>query len=297
MACEHPLLAVNLGRFQGKYKIKILPKRLDQNILKLEEQYGSDSLMLLPCGCCPSCKADHQKQWAVRCSLESQYHKDNCMVTLTYDDEHLPKKLIKLHLRWFIKKCRNKGIHFSYFGCGEYGSDPNKGHRPHYHLIMFGYWPHDAKFEFTSKSGYPVYSSKFLAGLWSNGIISVSEVTPGTAAYVAGYVDKKMGQDEFLVCSKRPAIGERYFREHLFDIYNYDNLVGAFGVAKVPRYCDKIADYMFYDLDDIKAKRKQGSSFNLINTMLEHGYIHKEDVFGLRHRIMKDKLIRKRRGL
>lgn len=296
MSCEHPLLAVNLGRFDGKYKLKILPKRVDHNLLSLEEKYGHDNLMLLPCGCCPSCKASHQRQWAVRCTLESKYWRDNCMITLTYAPERRPKKLIKRDLQIFIKNMRNSGVKFRYFACGEYGSDPTKEHAPHFHIIMFGYWPSDAKFEYNSKSGFPLYSSKFVEGRWKNGIVTISEMAPGTAMYVAGYVDKKLGLDEFVLMSTRPGIGERYFREHLFDIYHYDNIVGAFGVASVPRYCDKIADYMWYDLDDIKVRRKKGSNFGLIQTMLDHGFTNKEDVFGYRHQLMKDRLMKRRRG-
>ena len=121
MACERPLLAVNLGKFDGKYKLKLIPHRVDLNILSLEEKYGHDNLLLLPCGSCPSCLVAHKKEWAVRCSLEASYHRDNCMITLTYTDERRPKKLIKRDLQDFIKRMRNKGHKFSYFACGEYG--------------------------------------------------------------------------------------------------------------------------------------------------------------------------------
>lgn len=292
MSCEHPLIALNLGKFDGKYKIKILPKRLDQNLLKLEERYGHDNIMLLPCGSCPSCKLAHKKQWSVRCALEAQYHKDNCMITLTYDDERRPKKLIKRDLQDFIKNMRNRGIKFRYYACGEYGS---VSHHCHFHIIMFGYWPEDAKFEFNSMSGYPVYKSDFVRSVWKNGLITVSEMSPATAAYVAGYVDKKMNDDEFVLMSKRPGIGERYFRENLFDIYKYDNIVGAFGVAKVPRYCDKIADMMFYDLDDIKEKRVEASDSALIQSMMDYGFINKEDVFDFNGNQVRQRMARSKR--
>ena len=292
MSCEHPLLAANLGKFDGKYKIKIIPKRYDQDIKSLEEYYGHDNLLLLPCGCCAGCKISHQREWAVRCTLEAGYYKDNCMVTLTYSDDRRPKKLIKRDLQWFIKKMRNRGIKFRYFACGEYGS---KNHNCHFHIIMFGYWPEDAKYEFCSGTGHPVYSSKFISGVWNNGFVSVSEMGPGTAAYVAGYVDKKIGQDEFVLMSKRPGIGERYFREHLFDMFAYDNLVGSFGISKIPRYGEKIADQMWYDIEDLKAKRKKTSNLNLIQTMLEHSMSHKEEVLDFNGRIARDKLAKRKR--
>lgn len=248
--CEHPLLALNLGKVDGKYKIKLISThRLDFNILSLEEKYGKDSLMMLPCGKCAACKVNHQKEFAVRCSLEATYYKENCMVTLTYREGQCPRKLIKRDLQKFIKDCRNAGLKFRYYGCGEYGTE---GGRPHYHLIMFGYWPSDAIVDHTSKSGYPVYTSRFLTNIWRRGIVSISEMAPSTAAYVAGYVGKKLGLGEFTLMSTRPGIGARYLQEHLFDIYQYDNLVGSFGVSKVPRYFDKLADQMFYDLMILK---------------------------------------------
>lgn len=294
MSCEHPLLAVNLGKFDGKYKIKILPRRIDMNLNKLEEQYGADNLLLLPCGSCPSCREAHKREWMVRCDLESKYHRDNCMVTLTYEERLRPKKLIKRDLQKFIKDLRNDGLKFRYFGCGEYGELHGNCH---FHIILFGIWPQDAKFQFTSKSGFPVYKSDYLTKVWHKGIVTVSEMAPGTAAYVAGYVDKKLGKDEFILMSKRPGIGERYFREHLFDIYAYDNLVGSFGVAKVPRYCDKIADYSWYDIEDLKAKRKEESNLSMIQVMMDHGLDVKEKVFNHRAAMMKDKLMKRRRYL
>lgn len=273
MSCEHPLLAVNLGKTEeGTYKIKILPRRVDQNLLQLEEKY-QDDLLLLPCGCCAACKEAHKRQWSVRCSLEAMYYKDNCMVTLTYREDRRPRKLIKRDLQQFIKDLRNRGLKFRYFACGEYG----KGANPHFHIILFGYWPDDAIYYSPGKSGYPMYGSKFLESIWKNGFITVSEMSPGTAAYVAGYVDKKLGQDEFVLMSKRPGIGERYLKEHLFDIFAYDNIVGAFGIARVPRYAEKLAEKELYDLEDLKAKRKKASNYGLIESMLNHSFRYKEE--------------------
>lgn len=294
MACEHPLLAVRLpvkNEETGKDKVKIIG-RFDNNIAKVESRYGLNNCLLLPCGSCPSCKVSHQRDWAVRCSLESGFYKDNCMITLTYEDRLRPRKLVKRDLQDFIKKMRNRGISFRYFACGEYGS--KSGHA-HYHIIMFGYWPKDAKFDFTSKSGYPVYSSKFVSDVWHKGITTVSEMSPGTAAYVAGYVDKKRGQDEFILCSTRPGIGARYFEENLVDIYRYDNLVGQFGIAKLPRYCDKIAERSCLVIDDVLERRRKAANSNIIDLMQDHSLSHKDEAVGYKAKQMHDKLVRKER--
>lgn len=296
MSCEKPLLAINLGidGSTGKNRVKILPKRADQNILSLEERYGHENLLLLPCGSCPSCKAAHKKEWAVRCALEAEDHRDNCMVTLTYEERLRPKKLIKRDLQKFIKDLRNRGFKFRYFGAGEYGTKFPNFH-PHFHIILFGFWPSDAKYEHQSSSGYPVYRSQLVEDVWHKGICTISEFAPGTAYYVAGYVDKKLGKDEFNLMSKRPGIGENYFREHLLEIYQYDNIVGPWKAAKVPRYCDKIADSMFFDLSEVKEKRIKGSDDSVIKVMMDHGMLHKEEVFLYKGKLMKDKLDRSKR--
>lgn len=45
----------------------------------------------IPCGLCTECRLQYAKEWATRCMKEAKYHKDNIMITLTYEDEHLPK--------------------------------------------------------------------------------------------------------------------------------------------------------------------------------------------------------------
>lgn len=293
MSCEKPLLAVNLGKKEnGKMLLKIIPSRADYNIANLERKYGHDNLLMLPCGKCAGCRASHQKQWALRCSLEAALYTKNCMVTLTYDQEQCPKKLVKRDFQKFIKDLRNDGYIFRYFGCGEYGSQNG---RPHYHIILFNFWPNDAIHEMKSDSGFPLYKSKYLEEVWSRGLVRVSEVSPGTAAYVAGYVDKKIGQGEFVLMSKRPGIGQKYFEENLVDIYKYDCLVGAFGVQKVPRYCDKIAESLNYDIVDIKEDRKKKANENLIETINAHNMQRKEDALAFKGQIMRDKLKKKRR--
>lgn len=292
MACENPLLAVLIPgeNENGKKKIKILGRE-DWNIAKAESRYGAENVLLLPCGSCPSCKAAHQKEWAVRCALESSFYRENCMITLTYEERLRPRKLVKRDLQDFIKKMRNKGIKFRYFGCGEYTS---AGY-PHYHLIMFGYWPEDAVFDYNSKRGFPVYRSSVISDVWHKGIISVSEMSSGTAAYVAGYVDKKLGQGEFVLMSKRPGIGERYFSENLLEIYKYDNIVGEFGIAKVPRYCDKVAEKHFLFIDDNKEKRKKMANSNIVDLMNHHSIQYKDQAVSYRGKQMHDKLMKKER--
>lgn len=154
----------------------------------------------LACGRCLSCRVNRKQMWKGRIILESMAHKHSAFVTLTYAPEHLPQggSLSKLHWREFTK-----GIGYRYFGCGEYG---DQGHRPHYHLVLFGLDAWDGP------------SRDFLARRWPYGFMHASPLTPERAGYVAGYVVKKLTKEddprlsegqipEFALMSRRPAVG------------------------------------------------------------------------------------------
>lgn len=62
---------------------------------------------------------------------------DNCFLTLTYRDEHVPvnKSLDYDALPDFMRSLRKRfGSGIRSYGCGEYGSFYD---RPHYHLLLF----------------------------------------------------------------------------------------------------------------------------------------------------------------
>lgn len=116
---------------------------------------------------------------------------ENCFVTLTYDNEHIPSDggLRRDDLTKFLKRLRkNGGRRFRYYGCGEYG---DKSDRPHYHLLLFGYDFADKRHLFQSSPGNVVYESEFLADTWGKGLCSTGSLTFESAAYTARYVMKK----------------------------------------------------------------------------------------------------------
>lgn len=284
MSCNHPHLAVRLGvRENGKSIIKILPKShfLD-NLASIENKYGKDNILLLPCGHCTGCKLDYRKSWAVRCCCESFYHKSSVFVTLTYDDKNCPKKLRKSDLQSFIKSVRNYGYKFRYFACGEYGS---KTYRPHYHIIMFGFKPDDMKYDTKSSNKFAIFRSEFVSKIWNKGLVTVQNFEPGCAAYVAGYVDKKLNRDDgFLLMSKKPGLGYQYAVDNLEKIYKYDKLVDDFGsykVVKPPRFFDKVAEVNGIDLESVRLNRKDGLSDYFIRLVNELGLSCKDEVFNI----------------
>lgn len=196
----------------------------------------------IPCGKCIECRLSKAQEWAFRCMKECAEYKDNIMVTLTYDDEHLPKG-VRLdpktgevlgesltlpdheEIQKFMKRLRKVyGDGVKLYGCGEYGSDKEykdwKGNirqateRPHYHIILFNVKVDDLKFwkysycEWAPKIKNPLYKSATMSKLWKKGHVDLNEVNYETCCYVAGYVMKKWkgrGSDEhYLLKGQKP---------------------------------------------------------------------------------------------
>lgn len=292
MNCQNPVLALRLPVLNenGKSVIKIIPasSRPDYNIRMLEERYGKDCILRLPCGRCTSCKENYRADWSVRCDMEARYHKDNCFLTLTYRPETCPKWVSKGHIRKFIRKLRRLGVDCMYFACGEYGETTA---RPHYHLILFGYFPKDAilKPGVRSKSGFEVYQSKLLDKVWNKGFVEVQDFSQDTAFYVAGYVNKKTGKyDGFLTMSN--GIGYQYMEDHLHELFTDRIYIARSGrVHFVPRafkrVCEKLGYYSEEDPRVIENSRKLENS-----ELLVRGLNHREDIAFVNGQKMKDKL-------
>ena len=100
-----------------------------------------------------ACRVNDTSQWSVRCLFELNEWENASFVTLTYNNENLPKdfSLKREHLDKFIDDVtydlKIQGRKFKFMACGEYGEDTTnsppgiKHGRPHYHLIMFGLNP------------------------------------------------------------------------------------------------------------------------------------------------------------
>lgn len=213
--------------------------------------------MAVPCGKCIGCRLDRSKDWATRCMHEAQLHDQNCFLTLTYDDEHLPADYsvdVRTH-QLFMKKLRESAAtKLRFFASGEYGDD---NLRPHYHYLIFGYRPHDLKL-YSRKNNIPLYTSDKISKIWSYGFSTVGNLTYETAAYVARYTVKKIGgpmaadhytrihplsgnlvrvQPEFGKQSNRPGIGYGWFETFKSDVYPSDFVVDQDGNKHaVPKY-------------------------------------------------------------
>lgn len=230
MACKSPLF-----RIPGKYAEDFPPhyaqwiKRNDglvvgRNVLDYVKQFVSLSdLQQLPCGHCVPCMLKRSRDWGARIMLECKYYKYNYFITLTYDDDHLPKlpkdvfgfidfsgELFDCQLEIkdfqnFMKRFRkfvseehdHNGMRIAY--CGEYGDIT---HRPHFHFILMNsvdLTDYLQFFRYKNVDGERInyYKCPTLDKIWGNGFTEVTSVSFNSAAYVAGYVLKKQYKKDF----------------------------------------------------------------------------------------------------
>lgn len=236
MPCYKPHNAwrSNVPNENGKFELLFNVDPSLQSSLQLEQ---------VPCRKCIGCRLDYSKQWALRCVHESKLHEQNAFITLTYDDDHLPNDYSVNKREWqlFLKKLRQElsyqNIKIRFFMAAEYGETT---WRPHYHALIFGWYPpdHDLTPIAKNSNGDYIYSSEMLARIWGKGKVDVGDVTYESAAYVARYIKKKITGDlaeehykqvhptttdivqlepEFCLQSRRPGIGGDFYRKYKED--------------------------------------------------------------------------------
>lgn len=206
----------------------------------------------LPCGRCIGCLSDRAQQWAVRIMHEVALQDDNCFLTLTYDDDHLPPggTLVYRDFRLFVKRLRKlrAGKALRYFVVGEYGGDRG---RPHYHCGLFNEAFREDRVAYRKAGKFQIYKSETLSRLWPHGLHEIGELTQQSAAYMARYSLKKVGGDlarehygdlepEFVHMSLRPGIGARWFARFGADVYPHDRVVVGGKKVRPPRFYDKL---------------------------------------------------------
>lgn len=235
-----------------------------------------DLPVTIACGQCVGCRLERSRQWAIRCVHEAQLHEDNCFITLTYDDEHLPYggTLVKDDFQRFMKRLRSRHSEkISYFHCGEYGEPLDESGRrkpypcisnvgrPHYHALLFGVdFPDKVVFK-ESLQGDPIYTSELLGTLWTSGFSTIGALTFESAAYCARYVMKKVtgpgsrahytsvifstGEmvqviPEYITMSLKPAIAKGWYEKYSADVFPDDFVVVRGKRMRPPRYYDRL---------------------------------------------------------
>lgn len=236
----------------------------------------ADLPVTIACGQCIGCRLDRSRMWAVRCVHEASLHKDNCFITLTYNNENLPSdgSLHVEHFQKFMKRFRKKyGSGIRFFHCGEYGE---LHRRPHYHACIFGFDFADKEL-FSMRNGTPLYTSASLDKLWPFGFCSIGTVTFESAAYVARYIMKKVTGDvaemhymnidydtgecqkikpEYTTMSRRPGIGKGWFEKYHSDVYPDDFVVINGKKISPPKFYDSQFEILDPDrFEKIKRRR------------------------------------------
>ncbi|AXH74194.1 MAG: replication initiator protein [Microviridae sp.] len=239
MACLYPL--------KGWRSYAVNPKTGKRSIVfgkgKMARRNPDDAVQV-PCGRCIDCRLEHSRQWAIRCEKEAELYDQNCVITLTYDSENLPKNgsIEIADAQKFMKRLREKyeGKVIRSFGCAEYGE---KGGRPHYHLLLFNHEFEDKKLDLSMQGLQPehkYWTSEILDQLWGMGRTQIMPLNFETAAYVARYVMKKIKSpghtrtkqdpgslkfvaiaDERSICvSRRPGVAADWYKRYKHGLCN-----------------------------------------------------------------------------
>lgn len=239
-----------------------------------------EGLVEVACGQCIGCRMDRSQQWAIRCLHEAQFHDQNCFLTLTYDNEHLPEDQ-SLNVRdWqlFAKRLRKRHGPFRFFHCGEYGPTTL---RPHLHAAIFGLdFTQSRTFYKKNAQGDRLYTSRELEDIWQLGWVIIGDLTYDSAAYVARYILKKQTgppadqhykrttinadgtvslhnvKPEYTTMSRRPGIGSKWFDRYRDETYRDDFVIVEGKKKKPPRYYDNQYELTGGDIEALRASRR-----------------------------------------
>lgn len=267
---------------------------------------------LISCGQCIACRINRSRMWALRCTHEAQLHTQSCFITLTYNPEHLPSDLSvsSRELQLFVKRLR-KAISphkIRFYAAAEYGSptdlEVNNGlskvGRPHYHLLIFGWYPPDCIPLKQGRRGHTYYTSEIVLKAWQGkGFVVIGSVTPQSAGYVAGYCTKKVAganadehyrrihpttgetlivSPEFQRCSQ--GIGKQWLEKYSNDLakgfLTHDGKkypIPRYYMKKINEHFDKTGDLQMLDLlNRIDLSRGDRDNFNVLPDFEELNY-------------------------
>lgn len=259
--------------------------------------------ILRSCGQCSGCRYRRRMDWAIRLEHEAKLHPDAIFLTLTYDDENLPHggSLFHDHISDFVRALRQKlkrkriEATIRYFGVGEYGGELG---RPHYHVILFGWFPPDVRLAYVKRNfsryspefqamfgaeGIKHYSSDIISSVWAKGMAHFSTVSPATMQYVTKFhIDKVTGdkavdfyqssigdevyslEPETARMSRMPGLGTGWIEKYWRDVYPRGHLITRNGVPFAPpKFYDRwLEDNKPEVFESVKAKRDERISFD-----------------------------------
>lgn len=219
--------------------------------------YRMATFVYVPCGKCEACLSKRRTAWTMRLNNELKESESCYFITLTYDENHVPWKVInrggyvdyvqhvsKKDCQLFLKRLRKalRPFKVRYFLVSEYGPQTL---RPHYHMILFNF-PNELK----SK----IY--EYIDNAWGLGFIQISPISSARINYVTSYCLDSSSLPEyldknFMLCSRRPGIGLSHICDPAIVDYYTRNMDGLAILEKngkpckvsMPRYYrDKLFD-------------------------------------------------------
>lgn len=232
---------------------------------KVKTRWNGYKTIKIPCRHCINCmiKRTSQVQFLAKRELVENYlsGKSASFVTLTYDDDHLPKTsegfttLRREDVQKFIKNMRrqmdyyHEKIDFKYLYCGEYGDGSHSSSkngvytaRSHYHIIFVGLSPSQVKL-FTRK-------------LWKYGLSDIGPLTAGGLAYICKYMTKASPTKDVKLLREAAGVQNPFFYHSI-----------GFGKNWLNNNLDKIVEDGFtFNL----AGKKQLLPGNVINYVAYH---------------------------
>lgn len=227
--------------------------------VNIQSPLNNGKYIYVPCGRCAWCRRDKRNEWKLRFQVEQRDNLFTQFVTLTYSDDNLPVHIddetgefnyvaSKEDVQKFVKRLRKAGYKFKYFIVSELAP---KSKRPHYHGLFFSN-DYISSEEYTEK--------------WKKGITDVQPAGEGSLAYVTKYILKGNDRENnFMLCSKKPAIGAGYVKysnaKHTYrkgedGIYQFSMPVVGGQLMPMPRYYKKkfkqFFDELEFDMNKVK---------------------------------------------
>lgn len=239
MKCADPILCYTNSKGNKRYR--------NFSFVKKNTLYLQIAQQVFDCGKCIHCRKKRASELAMRCVLHSSLYRQNCFLTLTYDEtkEGYNNEFNYVHIQRFKKRIRqavqrSTGRKIQIFNVHEYG----KNGKSHWHLVVFNYYPEDAKF-FTQRNRIPYYTSETLKRLWPYGNHTIGDVNEASAMYQAQYMEKDFknynSHSKKKAHSKHSGIGKDYFLRHYKQILSLGYVPFNGLRVPIPRYYEKLA--------------------------------------------------------
>lgn len=193
--------------------------------------------------------------------LESFAHEHSSFATLTYNEVPAGNSLSIEHCRDWLKRLRwsysPKKIRF--FLAGEYG---DKSQRPHYHVALFG-------IDRITAGGMDGISG-LVQSSWGHGYTYVGDLNVKSAAYIAGYVTKKINKYEMVKVKKIvDGVNREYYLDGRLAQFNRMSLRPGIGFNAVENISETLASDA--GLGSIKENRDVPGSLRILGSILPLG--------------------------